>query len=183
MSSIIPVKVKLKTGVEAIIRNAKLKDAQNLLNITMSVIQERKYLVTLPDEFHVKAGDERDWIKLHLDNPNNILLIALIEDKIAGAIDFHNIPRIQMQHRGVFGMLVAKEWRGKGVGSALLAALINWGENNSVIEKISLSVMANNKEALGLYEKFGFQVEGVNIKECKLKDGSYIDVIQMYRFI
>ena len=50
---------------------------------------------------------------------------------------------------------VAPEWRGTGVGGALLRALINAARSNG-FEALSLSVQKSNRAAAALYEKNGF---------------------------
>ena len=56
-------------------------------------------------------------------------------------------------------MMVAPDWRGRGVGSALMEAAIAWCRRSGV-EKIELSVYPDNAAARALYAKFGFREEG-----------------------
>jgi len=55
---------------------------------------------------------------------------------------------------------VDKEYRGLGIGSRILAAFKDTAENNS-INRIFLEVRKSNKAAIGLYEKYGFNIESV----------------------
>ncbi len=54
---------------------------------------------------------------------------------------------------------MAAEWRGRGVGTALMAEAIRWAREAGV-EKLSLSVYPDNDAARALYAKFGFEDEG-----------------------
>src|SRR5439155_24175266 len=56
-------------------------------------------------------------------------------------------------------VVVAAEWRERGVGSALLAEAIRWARDVGV-EKVALSVFPDNGNARALYRKFGFVEEG-----------------------
>jgi RimJ/RimL family protein N-acetyltransferase len=77
------------------------------------------------------------------------------------------------------GMLVARDWRGKGVGSALMQAAIDWSRARGDIHKLSLGVFAHNAAAIALYEKFGFVEEGRRVKHYRRQSGELWDSIEM----
>jgi ribosomal protein S18 acetylase RimI-like enzyme len=79
---------------------------------------------------------------------------------------------------GEIGMAVAREWRGRGVGSALLAAAIEWARDRG-LHKLSLGVFAHNTPAIELYRKFGFVEEGRRIKQYRRSSGELWDAIEM----
>jgi ribosomal protein S18 acetylase RimI-like enzyme len=79
---------------------------------------------------------------------------------------------------GEIGMAVAREWRGKGVGSALMAEAIDWARERG-LHKLSLSVFAHNDAAIALYRKFGFVEEGRRVKHYRRQSGELWDSIEM----
>jgi RimJ/RimL family protein N-acetyltransferase len=79
---------------------------------------------------------------------------------------------------GEIGMAVAREWRGRGVGSALLAAAIEWSREHN-LHKLSLSVFPHNAAAIALYRKFGFVEEGRRVKQYRRASGELWDAIEM----
>jgi RimJ/RimL family protein N-acetyltransferase len=79
---------------------------------------------------------------------------------------------------GEIGMAVAREWRGRGVGSALMVAAIDWARERG-LHKLSLSVFAHNEAAIALYRKFGFVEEGRRIKHYRRASGELWDAIEM----
>ncbi len=79
---------------------------------------------------------------------------------------------------GEIGMAVAREWRGRGVGSALLAAAIEWARERG-LHKLSLSVFAHNAAAIALYRKFGFVDEGRRVKHYRRESGELWDALEM----
>ena len=79
---------------------------------------------------------------------------------------------------GELGMAVAREWRGRGVGSALLAAAIEWARERG-LHKLSLSVFPHNAAAMALYRKFGFVEEGRRIKHFRRASGELWDAVDM----
>ncbi len=79
---------------------------------------------------------------------------------------------------GEIGMAVAREWRGRGVGSALMTAAIEWARERG-LHKLSLSVWPHNAAAIALYRKHGFVEEGRRIKQIRRQSGELWDVVDM----
>lgn len=76
------------------------------------------------------------------------------------------------------GMAVARDWRGRGVGSALLAAAVDWARDRG-LHKLSLSVFPHNDAAIALYRKHGFVEEGRRVKQLRRSSGELWDVLDM----
>jgi RimJ/RimL family protein N-acetyltransferase len=75
-------------------------------------------------------------------------------------------------------MVVARDWRGRGVGSALVAASIDWAREHE-LHKLSLSVFPHNEAAIALYRKFEFEIEGQRRKQIRRANGELWDLIDM----
>jgi len=180
LGSIVEKQYRLKTGEKICLRTGVNKDVINILEHSYTIIAEEEFQITTPDEFYFSEKQGKQWIKEHNDNPDNILIVAESENKIIGMISFRIIPRIKLRHQGAFGLSVDKEWRDKGIGKLLVEILIEWGKDNSLIEKICLEVFSTNQRAIHLYKKLGFIEEGRRVKHVKTKDGEYVDLILMY---
>ena len=83
-------------------------------------------------------------------------------------------------HDGVgdLGMMVAADWRGRGVGSALLSAAVRWAED-SQLHKIALHVWPHNERARALYRRFGFAEEGHLRRHYRRRNGELWDAVVM----
>lgn len=79
---------------------------------------------------------------------------------------------------GELGMAVARPWRGRGVGSALVAAAIARARGEG-LHKLSLEVFPHNEAAIALYRKFGFVEEGRRVKHYRRASGELWDSIVM----
>ena len=79
---------------------------------------------------------------------------------------------------GEIGMLVDREWRGRGVGSALIQAAIDWARGHG-LHKLSLEVFAHNTAAIALYRKCGFVEEGHRVKHYRRASGELWDSLVM----
>ncbi len=89
-------------------------------------------------------------------------------------------PRPRRSHVATFGMSVDAAFHGRGVGSALMREMINLCDNWLRIERIELTVFADNSSALALYRKFGFEIEGTG-RKFALRNGKYVDAHFMAR--
>ena len=79
---------------------------------------------------------------------------------------------------GELGMLVDREWRGHGVGSALLQAAIGWARDHG-LHKLSLEVFTHNAAAIALYRSSGFVEEGRRVEHYRRASGELWDSIVM----
>jgi RimJ/RimL family protein N-acetyltransferase len=79
---------------------------------------------------------------------------------------------------GEIGMMVAANWRGRGVGTALVAAAIEWARTRG-LHKLTLSVFPHNKAAIALYQKFRFVEEGRLTQQIRRANGELWDLIEM----
>ena len=79
---------------------------------------------------------------------------------------------------GEIGMMVAADRRGRGVGTALVAAAIEWAQARGM-HKLTLSVFPHNEAAIGLYRKFGFLEEGRRSRHIRRANGELWDLIEM----
>ena len=78
------------------------------------------------------------------------------------------------------GISVHDDFHGRGIGSALLAALIDTADNWLNLRRLELVVYVDNAPALRLYEKFGFVIEGRRRRDV-FRDGEFVDSFIMAR--
>ncbi|MBE2271835.1 MAG: GNAT family N-acetyltransferase, partial [Anaerolinea sp.] len=76
------------------------------------------------------------------------------------------------------GISLAQNWRNRGIGTAMMQFVIDWCRANPVVHRLELTVFSNNPRAQHVYEKVGFQHEGIR-KEAYFKHGEYLDGILM----
>jgi len=79
---------------------------------------------------------------------------------------------------GELSMLVDREWRGRGVGSALVSAGIDWSRGQG-LHKLCLEVFPHNAAAIALYRKSGFAEEGRRVRHYRRASGELWDSIVM----
>ena len=64
------------------------------------------------------------------------------------------------------------------MGSALIRALIDWARAPGIVTRIELRVYARNARAIHVYEKLGFEREGLR-RRAIFQDGEYQDDLLM----
>ena len=103
-----------------------------------------------------------------------VVLVAEADGELVGQLG------LQLARYGVadLGMLVAAGWRGRGVGTALLAEAIDRARKAGA-HKIALQVWPHNTAAIALYERFGFQREGYLRRHYRRRSGELWDAVVM----
>lgn len=108
-------------------------------------------------------------------------LVACVENEVVGHLNLHTSPNSpRRKHVGSLGMGVHDEWQGKGIGTALMAALIDFADKWLNLIRLELSVYVDNEPAVRLYKKFGFDTEG-KMQDYAFQDGQYAAVYMMAR--
>lgn len=138
---------------------------------------------TLPEwvEFIRKAREEPCHLLLFAFDPNSPAPTP--EGGMIGGLHFSNGNRRKVAHHGHFGISVHADWRGLGVGSALISALLHWAAANPTIEKVCLGTLATNLGAKRLYERIGFVEESRALRFFRFEPGRYVDDIQMAMYV
>ena len=150
-----------------IVRPAEVADARPMAELFAAVAQERTGIATEPP-VDVDA--------------RTVQFTASIAESMVAAADGRIVGMI---HTGVtrygvgeLGMLVDREWRGRGVGSALIQATIAWARDQG-LHKLSLEVWAHNAAGIALYRKCGFVEEGHRVKHYRRANGELWDSLIM----
>ncbi|AOB33461.1 hypothetical protein AKI39_06215 [Bordetella sp. H567] len=117
---------------------------------------------------------------------NNIAMrhphfVALVGREIVGWCDIVPLGQRGFTHTGVLGMGVRPDWRGRGIGKALLNATIAAAAALD-LTRVELEVYAANAVARALYQSYGFVEEGIK-RKARYLDGRYEDIIIMARLL
>jgi L-phenylalanine/L-methionine N-acetyltransferase len=107
--------------------------------------------------------------------------VALVKGEVVGSAGLHPAsPALRRRHAWMLGISVAADWHNRGVGTALMAALLDYADNWVGALRVELTVFADNEAAQALYGKFGFETEG-RLRAYALRNGVYCDVLTMAR--
>jgi RimJ/RimL family protein N-acetyltransferase len=163
-------------GVE--IRPAHPRDAEQFLEVLREVAAERRYIATEEVRWRpreLRKRFRRPWTE------QAATLVAVADGRVVGSLGIRREDWRNNRHIATFGMSIIEDWRGRGVGSALLAEALRWARGVGV-EKVSLTVYPHNTRAVALYRKFGFVDEGRLSGQSK-KSYGYDDEVIMSRWL
>ncbi len=153
------------------VRQARPDDARAMAELLAAVAEERDGIATEPP-VDVEAHAER------FAGSADGTTVAVAAGEIVGML--HVEP--SKFGSGDLAMAVAQAWRGRGIGSALLAAAIDHARARG-LHKLSLDVFPHNEAAIALYLKFGFVQEGKRVKHYRRASGELWDSIVMGRLL
>lgn len=106
---------------------------------------------------------------------------AYHKNKIIGLATLTQEIGVKLSHKAYLSsVFIEPEFQGKGVASKLLNAVVEYSKKH--VEQILLTVADDNKSAINLYKKLGFQVYGIEPKALK-ENGEYIDELLMKLFL
>jgi RimJ/RimL family protein N-acetyltransferase len=147
------------------IRPAEDDDRRPMALLFAAVAEERDGIAAEPP-----VDVERRAASWRMDGT----LVALAACEVVGFLHVDETPF----GFGEIGMLVAREWRNHGVGTALVAAAIEWARARG-LHKLTLGVFPHNEAAIALYRKLGFVEEGRRRSHIRRANGELWDLVEM----
>jgi len=161
-------------GKKIIIRKAVKSDAKELIEYLNIIGGESDFLTFGTGQFEKTVEQEEEFIINGSYKKNALFIIAEVNGRIVGNLNFSGGPRERTSHIGEFGVSVLKEYWGNGIGEELIKYLINWSKGSGIIRKLNLKVRTDNTRGISLYKKLGFSEEGL-IKREFLINGEFYD--------
>ena len=156
---------------ELIVRAARREDAAALT-----------VLANLPGVRHGTARlpfTTQSMIEARLEAPGVDVLVAEVNGA-AVAQAFLARQSGRRSHVGYTGIYVHDDHIGQGIGTALMAALIDLADNWLGLRRIELTVNTDNEGAIKLYKRLGFEREGTKRGDI-MRDGALVDCHMMAR--
>ena len=158
------------------IRRAKIEDLHEMLDIYNYEVVNG---VATFDEVPVTYEQRKEWFNVH--KGKYILLVEEQDGKIAGYASVSKLfPKPAHDISGEVSVYVGKDFRGQGIGKALLKELLVQTEKEGNFVSLFSLITGTNEASIHLHEKLGFTYAGV-LKESGMKFGKHLDVV-IYRY-
>ncbi len=175
-------KGQVKNGEEVIIRYPQASDTQQMLEYINVLSAEKTFILFQGEQltFEQEAAyltSVLEGMKVHKKTE----LLAFINDQLV-AVSGIGMQDKARKHLGVFGISVAKEFRGVGLGSLMMKLILEEAKQLEGLKIIVLGVFGDNPVAKHLYQKFGFKEFG-NLPGGVLHDGVSVDHSDMYKVV
>jgi RimJ/RimL family protein N-acetyltransferase len=159
-----------------LVRRADPGDAAALVELAEEVGREEGRWILTSDGWR-SVADERRYLKTVQRHADAAVYVVEDDGRIVGRLSLSRDPHPSSQHVADLGLMVAAEYRRRGIGRALLEQAVRWAQESGV-RKLELHVFPWNEPALALYEAFGFEREGLRRAQYA-RDGEYVDAILM----
>lgn len=185
MGMLAPQTVLLPDGTPLTIRSATLaNDSEQLLQFRLAVIASTDQLMTQPGE-GPDLEAQRSYVERVTASDRSAVVLGLTGDHIVATVsmegDRHG--RRRAAHVCDLGIAVEAQWRGRGVGTAVTRAALDWAAAHPAIEVVALCVFSSNPRAEALYRRFGFVRDGVRPRHAQIRPGEYVDDVMMTLFV
>lgn len=171
--------ITTKSGKKFTVRPPRAEDVQQLLTFINTLIAEDTFIVMAGRP--VTIEEEGEWLRGTLKDIQNreaITLLVFDGEKLVANSGIRKQIR-RLSHIGDFGITVAKEYRGDGVGKQLMSLVLVKAKNIG-IEIATLEVFGNNEIACSAYQSLGFTTYG-SLPKALTFQGQLIDLHQMYK--
>ncbi len=162
----------LKDGRKVLIRKFTIEDKEKLIEMYEFLSNEALRWAMPP---YTRERLESGWLS---NLQNLIAIVAFYKDKIVGHAQIFKFPHPRRKGTGDLIIYLHQDFHNVGLGTAMLSELIALAKAEG-LHKIGLSVVADNKRAIHLYQKFGFKNEGLKKDAYFGEDGKYHDELVM----
>jgi RimJ/RimL family protein N-acetyltransferase len=123
---------------------------------------------------------DRNWYQQYLNTRTQNVRLAIIPDDTDNAVGIVNLTGIHAVNRSAeFSIMIGDtHYWGKGIGKVATLEMLKHGFQNLNLHRIYLYVLTRNSRAIHMYEKVGFQQEGL-LREAVFKNGVFEDMVLM----
>ena len=114
----------------------------------------------------IQMPSQEIWqAKERMEGPPPAGLHRLVADdngRCVGVVTVWHSQEPRMTHCGGIGMMVHPNYWSMGIGSQLMAVILDITDNWLALTRVELEVNTDNPAAIRLYQKFGFEIEGTH---------------------
>lgn len=154
------------------IEDMKPEDWEQVRDIYLQGIYTRKAT------FQTEAPSWEDWDKGHI---KSCRLVARSENAVLGwAALSSTSSRCCYEGVAEVSIYIGEEYKGKGIGTALLKKLTKLSEEHG-FWTLQSGIIRVNSASIAMHKKCGFREIGIREKIAKMSDGIWHDVVLMER--
>jgi RimJ/RimL family protein N-acetyltransferase len=147
-----PAEVKLKDGLNAVIRPLNKRDEARLHRFLLDVPEEERLFIKQPVSDRALV---REWCA-NADFHLNLPLLMLDKSKVIGEATLHQRPGGWRRHIGLITVLTHPEYRGRDVAKILVEELI-LAARHCALQKLEARLNGERKVAIRALEQLGFR--------------------------
>lgn len=154
--------ITLKDGSSCCLRNGTEEDAAAVLANFRLAHEQTDFLLSYPDEGSMTEEQEAQFLKAKTQSSDEVEILAEVDGQVVGLAGIDRVGiREKVRHRVEFGISIDRAYWGLGIGRALTEACIACAKEAGYAQ-MELDVVADNRNAIALYESLGFTEYGRN---------------------
>ena len=171
--------VTLRNGTQCCLRSGTEADAQAVIDNFNLTHGETDYLLSCPDENSFNVEQEGKFLKEKAESKNEVEILAVVNQTVVGTAGIDAVgTKFKLRHRAEFGVSVAEEYWGLGIGGALLDACVECARAAGFAQ-LELDVVADNSRAISMYRKAGFVEFGRNPRGFYSRTAGFQELVHM----
>lgn len=147
-------------GVIILFRDANVEDAGDLAQLMKKVESESNYMLYGAGERNPTPESMKKMIEDLTDQLNSAVLVAEIDNHLAGYLYAIGGRASKNRHCAYIVIGILASFQRQGIGTGLFEKLERWALKQ-YIHRLELTVITENIAGVKLYEKAGFEIEGV----------------------
>jgi RimJ/RimL family protein N-acetyltransferase len=163
------------------LREIHVTDAEAYLDLLKEIEHESPYSLLKPNERQTTVREQMDEITDILSRDNQTIFVVEDGPKLVAWLGAFGQSYERVHHSVIIGIGVRKGYRRQGWGTLLFMELEKWAKKQG-IRRLELLVQSDNKPAISLYRKMGFQIEGTKRESYQI-EGRYVDEYLMSRLL
>lgn len=147
---------RLSGDTKVTLRPARPEDAAAIISAVRSSSPDRSYV--LMEIYGKDAAEQRENIE-RLDPGHNLFLVATAGGQVIGILALVDtlLCSTPMPALAV-GIHLVRQWRGRGIGSAMLRYAMRWAEEHGY-RRLEADIFTTNERSIHLFNKAGFREE------------------------
>lgn len=173
-----------KQGHTVTVRYPRWEDLEHMTAYINRLSQENTYIRFSGEE--ISKEEETAFLGTafgKMEAQDDVMLMAMVGERMVGLTGIHRntVNKRRSRHAAEFGISIAEEYRGRGIGEKLAQAVIEEAQRRIPgLRLVYLYVYAINERGYELYRKLGFQEVG-RIPDFIFHGDRYVDEIIMIR--
>ena len=168
--------VPMETEIQ--IRKAVPADAEKLVEL-MKRVEDSGFMLFEPGER--KTAPEQFKKRIEGLDRHSAIMLAEENGVLMGYLFAMGDSLARKQHSVYAAIGVREGQRGKGIGTKLFQALEQWAKEKE-LHRIELTVIEQNEAGVALYQKMGFEIEGIK-KDSLYINGNYVNEYYMAKIL
>ena len=155
-----------------IIREISGEDSEKFRNLVKEVEANSDFMLMEPGERQTTPEQQRNVLERLSEESHSTIFVAEENEKLVGYLMAIGGSVKRTKHSAYLVVGILREFRGKGIGTALFQNLDIWARNHA-ISRLELTTVTQNEAGVALYKKSGFEIEGTKRNSLCINGLSY----------